>query len=334
MYLIAIKDLLLDEFFLYEYNKCPLRAVLFAKRNYVGTLSNPVGKKSKRFKSKQYVPHDETLEYKILKSIYYKTFELIETNGLNFNNFKELALIIIQKEINAVKRKNVKRTQAYYDDIQKKIFTNLENHFNLINEFDMSGSIDKFISLKADLREYLIYREKTINFFRPEKVQSIDWDSVDGSPHFLLNFINIKKDEYGISIVMTSPFDIEDDMVHRNFYISFIIQYIYYMYPRERLSEMFGDNLKPNIDKLIVYYPLKMERKEYSFKDINGIYSETEMISILRIVLEKLYTRTYDTTQCKYCENREFCYHRTNAKNHTANQFIFQDEEKKIKTII
>lgn len=334
MYLMAIKDLLLDEFFLYEYTKCQLRAVLFSKQNYVGTLYNPVGKDSNRFRAKKYIHHDETLEYKILKSIYYKTFELIGTKGLNFNNFKELALIIIQKEINAVKKKNVKRNQTYYDEIQKRIFVNLETHFNLINEYDMSDSIDKFVSLKANLRDYLIYREKSINFFRPEKVQSIDWDSVDGSPHFLLNFINIKKDEYGISIVMTSPFDIEDDMVHRNFYISFIIQYIYYMYSSKNLLATFCNDKKPNIDKLIVYYPLKMERKEYRFKDINGIYSETEMISILRVILEKLYTRTYDTSQCRYCENREFCYHRTNAKNSTANQFIFQDINKKIKTII
>lgn len=333
MYLIAIKDLLLDEYFLYEYTKCQLRAVLFAKQNYIGTLLNPVDKKNSRFRSKRYIPHDETLEYKILKNIYYKTFELIEKKGLNFKNFKELAFIIIQKEINLVKKKNVKRTQNYYDEIQKKILTNIEKHFNLINEFDMSDSIDKFISLKADLREYLIYRENSINFFRPEKIQTINWDEIDGSPSFLLNFINLKKDEYGISIVMTSPFDIEDNMVHRNFYISFIIQYIYYMYPKEKLKEFFGTD-KPNIDKLIIYYPLKLERKEYRFKDINGIYSELEMISILKVILEKLYIRTYDTSQCKYCENREFCFHRTNAKNSTANQFIFQDVNKKIKTII
>lgn len=333
MYLLSIKDILLDEFFLYEYTKCQLRSVLFAKQNYVGTLLDPLSKKSSRFKAKRYIPHDETLEYKILKTLYYKAFELIDNKGLNFGNFKELAIIIIQKEINAVKRKNVKRTQAYYDNIQKKIFTKLEDHFNLINEFDISNPIDKYITLKANLREYLIYRESTINFIRPEKVVSIDWNQIDGNPLFLLNFICIKKDDFGISIVMTSPFDIEDNMVHRNFYISFIIQYIYYFYPKDRLFEYFGDT-QPNIDKLIVYYPLKLERKEYKFKDINGVYSEQEMNCMLRVILEKLYTRTYDTSQCKYCENREFCFHRTNAKNHGANTLIFKDEKKRIKTIM
>lgn len=183
------------------------------------------------------------------------------------------------------------------------------------------------------MREYLTYRESTINFIRPEKVVSIDWDKVEGNPLFLLNFISIKKDDYGISIVMTSPFDIDDDMVHRNFYISFIIQYIYYFYPKEKILEVFGND-KPNIDKLIVYYPLKLQRKEYRFRDINGIYSEQEMNAILRVILEKLYIRTYDTRQCRHCENNEFCYHRLNAANSTANKFIFQNEENKIKTII
>ena len=332
MYLMSIDDLVLDEYFLYEYAKCQLRALMFSKKNYVTTLEDARTRTSKRYKCKMYLHYDYSLKYKILKNIYYKCFSLIK-DGINFEEFKSLSLTIIQKEITANKKKAKNRNQFYYDKIQRSIFSSLEDHFALINEYDMKDSIDAFITLKADLKPYLQYRQSTINPIYTPKLINIDWEQIKGNPVFLLNFINIKKDEDGISIVMTSPLNIDDELVHRNFYISFIIQYVYYFYPKEKFKEILKND-NPNINKLIVYYPLKLERKEYKFKDIVGVYQEMEMLKILKVFLEKLFVRTNDTTNCKYCENNIYCYHRTNAKNTTANNMIFKSGENKIKTII
>lgn len=330
MYLLSIKDLVLDEYFLYEYVKCQLRAVMFSKKNYVITLNDYNAKKDKKYKAKQYIHHNETLKYKILKNIYYKTFGVIK-KGINFEEFKNLSILIIQKEIDSNKKK-AKYTQTYYDKIQTEIFKELEEHFSIINEFDMSNSIDSFITLKANLRTYLQYRQSCINPKYTPLLVNIDWEQVIGDPLFLLNFINIKKNEDCIDIVMTSPLNIDDELVHRNFYISFIIQYVYYFYPKEKIIETFGKE-KVNINKLIVYYPLKKERKEYSFKNINGVYQDTEIIRILRVILEKLFVRTNNTKECKFCENKEYCLHRTNACNSNAQSFILNNKEK-IKKII
>lgn len=333
MYLMSIDDVLFDEYFLYEYNKCQMRAFMFSKSNYVITLADFETKKDKKYKSKKYVHHDETLKYKILKNLYYKTFSMIVDKGISMDKFKELALVILEKEINLNKKKSRNKRGAYYDGINKSIILNLEKHFNLINEFDMKDSIDSFISIKVDLKEYLQFRESKINPIYSSKLIKVDWDQVKGSPKFLLNFINLKKDEDGISIVMTSPLNIDDKLIHRNFYISFIIQYVYYFYPKEKLIKIFGTD-KVNINKLIVYYPLNFERKEYKFKDIVGVYQEMDMLRIIRIFLEKLYIRTNDTKECKSCENQDFCYHRTNAKTTSANNIIYRNAENKTKIII
>lgn len=322
MYLISMKDVLIDEYFLYEYTKCQLRAFMFCKSNYVTDLPDSLKRKNIKYKFKKYVPYDETLKYKILKNIYYKTFSLVKEKGINFEEFRNLAILIIEKEIRANKKKAKTRTETYYEKIQKSIFKELEEHFNLINEYDMSDSIEEFVTLKANLKKYLQYRQGSLNPFYNKYILQINWEEVKGEPLFLLNFINIKKDDDGISIVMTSPLNIIDEMVHRNFYISFVIQYVYYFFPKEKIREIFGKEYV-NINKLIVYYPLKKERKEYSFKDINGVFQEIEMIRVIYTFLNKLAIRTQDTTMCKHCENKQYCFHRTNAKNSTAQSFVF-----------
>lgn len=323
MYLMSMKDVLIDEYFLCEYTRCQLRAFMFCKSNYVTTLCDLNKKKDKKYRAKKYIPHDDTLKYKILKAIYYKTFSMIK-GGINFEQFKELAILITEKEIKSNKKKAKTRSDAYFDKIQKNIFKELEDHFNIINEYDMSESIEEFVTLKANLKKYLEYRRGSLNPYYNKLILEIKWEEVVGEPFFLLNFINIKKDDDGISVVMTSPLNIRDEMTHRNFYISFVIQYIYYFFPREKIKEIFGEEYV-NVNKLIVYYPLTKERKEYTFKDVNGVFQEIELLRILFVFLNKLAIRTLDTTNCKHCENKDYCFHRTNARNSTAQSFIFNN---------
>ena len=58
------------------------------------------------FKFLKYVPYEETLQYIVLKKIYFKAFEqIIKKKELNLLNFKKIYITILEKEIEFNKKK-------------------------------------------------------------------------------------------------------------------------------------------------------------------------------------------------------------------------------------
>lgn len=328
-YVMGMKGVNLTEFFLYEFSRCQFRAFSFIKENHILKLADLTkgANKSISYRMKKYKPNEEMFKYIILKKIYYKSFEiLLKHEKLTLDLFKNIFITIIEKEIKTYKKKyHIKKE---FEKFKSELFNEAEDYFLLINEFDANNSVDKFITYKINLKEYLEFKFSKINPVYTPNLPIIDWENVNGEPYFILNLINIKADKNGLTIVMTSPLKVIPEMVHRNFYISFIIEYIYYFYPyNDELKKIFNTTQRININKLIVYYPLEKKREEYTFQQINGVLQAVEIARVLRIYLEKLYTRTNDTSLCYECENNEYCFHRTNAKNKTARKFILNSSD-------
>lgn len=322
----------MDEFFVYEYNKCPYRAFSNSKEIIVKSYSSR-NKKVNSIKTRKYVPYGEMLEYSILKKIYYKAFQLIKINGkLDFDTYKKMAITIIEKEL----LENAKRMFKDYDyqmSIKEKIYKELECHFALLLEDDIEDSISSFVTVKADLRKYLTYRVSTLNKKYLSTLSLIDWDEVEGDPLFILDFINLQKSREGLNLVITAPLRIHEKLVHRHYYFSLIIQYMFYFYPKEELRKFFNNKELIHINKLIVYFPLMKERKEFVFENINGVFNEYDLIKILRIWLEGLHVKTTNNDDCELCEQARVCFHRTNCQNYKGRRKIFQSI-KRVKEII
>ena len=73
----------MDEFFVYEYNKCPYRAFSNSKEIIVKSYSSR-NKKINSIKTRKYVPYGEMLEYSILKKIYYNLSTQIRNKNKSF----------------------------------------------------------------------------------------------------------------------------------------------------------------------------------------------------------------------------------------------------------
>ena len=322
----------MDEFFVYEYNKCPYRAFSNSKEIVVKSYSSK-NRKVNSIKTKKYVPYGKMLEYIILKKIYYKAFQIMqEKKQLDFETYKKMAITIIEKELldNA---KKIFKDYDYQMEIKEKLYKELECHFALLLEDDIEDSISSFVTVKADLRKYLTYRVSTLNKKYLSTLSLIDWDEVEGTPYFLLNFINLQKSKQGLNLVITAPLSIHDKLIHRHYYFSLIIQYIFYFYPKEELAKYFENREIININKLVVYFPLAKERKEYLFTNINGVFNEYDLIKILRIWLEGLHVKTTDNSDCELCEQARVCFHRTNCQHGKGRRKIFKST-KRIKEII
>ena len=331
-YIVGMNDVELNEFSLYEFSKCQLRSFLFSKKNLVLKLADTSihANKSKSYKAKMYKPYGKTAKYIILKKIYYKTFEILfKRKKITLEDFKNIASVILEKEFITF----YKNGNDNFEKMKNKIFSELDEHYSIINEFDLSDSIDKFITYKMNIKKYLTFKFSKINPIYTPNLPVIDWENVLGIPYFKLNIINIKLNEKGLSIVITSPLKVIPEMVHRNFLISFVIEYIYYFYEYNQEIKEKMKNERIDIYKLIVYYPLEKKREEYSFKNINGVMQALELARMIRIYLERLYFRTNDTSLCKQCENNEYCFHRTSAKNKQARKFILNSSSE-YKTII
>lgn len=322
----------MDEYFVYEYNKCPYRAFSNSKEIIAKVYSGKT-RKIHSVKTKKYVPYGEMLEYHILKAIYYKAFQIMyKEKKLDFDTYKKMAITVIEKEL-LENSKKVFKDYDYQMQLKEKIYKELECHFALLLEDDIEDSIATFVTVKADLRKYLTYRLSTLNKKYLSTLSLIDWDEVEGTPYFLFNFINLQKTREGLNLVITAPLNIHEKMIHRHYYFSLIIQYMFYFYPKEELRKFFNNRELIHINKLIVYFPLMKERKEFVFENVNGVFNEYDLIKILRIWLEGLHVKTTDNQNCELCEQARICFHRTNCKYGKGRRKIFQSI-KRVKEII
>ena len=261
-------------------------------KNIARVFAYPDGtRKSTKFKA--YVPHGDTLKYTILKKIYFKAFDIMSKRPLSLADFKAIAIIIIEKECRLNDDK-IRKNEGYYAKIKLKVIKEIEKHFKLLEPLDVIDSIKRNKRIKVDLKELL--KEEVSNI----KNTPIDAYLIDeiSECKFIFDCINIQREGEFFNIVLTLPYDVNKEFVHRNCIIGTIIKYAVRMLSKE---------LELDFAKLIVYYPLKLSREEYQLKDVLYTFQTGQWLKVLNSIKHKSTTTCIDNKHCKYCENNIWC---------------------------
>lgn len=297
-----LNSMVFDEFFFIEYQRCQERAYRMSCINGIRNILDD-NNKNKPIRIKRYVPYSDTLKYLILKKIYFKTADILFKKGtITQEDFKNLSLVIIEKEIES-NNKKINKPNSHYNTIKNNIIKELESHFENISPYDFENVLYSFSTLKINLKKYLILRLASLKQTFQKNIPQFEWN---GEPILKINIIGLQKKEKLYNIVITYPGYINPKMLHRNIYVATIIQY----------AKLFLDKeLGLFFNKLIVYLPLSLERIEIDYDDIAGVFQESEWFKILKNIVSGCTTKTNDTKYCEFCENNFFCYHRTNTTN-------------------
>lgn len=255
------------------------------------------------FKFLKYVPYEDTLQYIILKKIYFKSFEHISRKkSLNLLEFKKIYITILEKEIE-LNRKKLAKLETHYNKIRNKLLREVENHYNNILELDIVDSIYKFSSIKIDLIEYLKQRYSEIKEEYKKNIININFDEMEYIT-FKQDFINIQLIQNNkFNLIITLPYKVEEKLINKNCIIGMLLRYCKIFISKE---------LKMNFNELIVYYPLEIKREKYNIYDVYNTFQDLDWIKVLLTIKNKLTITSNDNKNCKYCENSLLCFTNNN----------------------
>ena len=255
------------------------------------------------FKFLKYVPYEETLQYIVLKKIYFKAFEqIIKKKELNLLNFKKIYITILEKEIEFNKKK-LPKPEKHYNDIRNKLLRNIEKNYNNIIELDATDNIYKFSSIKIDLKEYLNFRFNEIKESYKKNIPNINLEEMEHI-NYKQDFLFIQKNvDNSFNFIITSPNNVIEELTHKNCMIGTLLRYLCVFVSREL-------NLK--FENLIIYYPLQIKRKVYNIRDVFNTFQDIDWIKVLLSMQHKLTITTNDNKYCKYCENSLMCFSEIN----------------------
>lgn len=312
MLLKNFNNFMLDELFLHEFFNCQYRSSLSWSRTCLDVFDNDIGKFNKYW-VKKYIPYGDTLYYIIMKKSLYKLiYDMKKGKTVSLELFKNIVILVCENEIKKNKSK-LDKGYKHYLNIKKRVINNTENLFDLVMVDDFIEGLEDFLTIKIDLKNYLESRKNKLSTLIQNSFPNLEWR---GIPFFKIEIINIKKvSDTSFDIVLASILEPQDNLKHRSFFISFIIQYFYSFYSK---SDFFLEKFKigkPNINKVIVYNPLTLSRKTYTYEDINGIYQDLEMYKMLFIIINSVSVKNPNYQNCKMCEQNYVCQSRTNSKN-------------------
>lgn len=300
----TLSNLTITEYTIYEASKCLRRSFLFSKYT-VYNLFHDTQKIKKR--TLTYIPYEESLRYEILKKIYYYAVSiLVAKEKLSFEKFKKISLFIIDKEIKKNKDKTLKNNlrQSNYDKIKKEIILELDKHFLIINPYDFENNIDNFLTLSLNVEEVVTLALERLRDNIKDKMIKIDFK---GIPTLKLEILGIEKlNEFSFNIIITSIFNINDDLIHNDY-----ILMIYFIYFKNFLKEdgEFKKNFNENVflNEIIIYNPLTIKRTKVDYKKTMGCFSFSDFLRLLKIYNDGLDFKNLDKISCEYCENIAIC---------------------------
>lgn len=328
-------NIIFDEFFFYEFSKCQFRAACIINKNLVRNQYCEKSKKIKPIKAKGYHHYNDTLVYLILKKIsFVMVSKLTSQENVDLNWFKKTAAIIIEKEISFLSKKAHNRTQKYFQKIREKVTAKLEGLFKLIDVYDFSNTIENCSIKKINLKEYLDSLKSRLSKHTLSVIPDFNFD--DGAPYFKHEMLGVNLDEENesLEIVITHLFDLNDDTLHRNFFLNILFNYFYYV-EKDILNKKYDLEIK-KVNKIIVYNPLTLKRKEVFFEEVKGTLSELDLFRIMKSYIDNNLSRSLDHSECPYCENKEYCEVRTRSSNKEALKSVLRtkDSKHKIKEMI
>ena len=127
-------------------------------------------------------------------------------------------------------------------------------------------------------------------------------------------------------IVLTSPFEINEGMKQKYFWLSNLFHYFnkYFKDKDKKYNKYFLDNWFA-INSVIVYNPLTMKREVYYAKHFDQSFPEVELLKILSIIENKLQVKHFYGGNCDYCESRLFC--SVYAFNYPAQSKVMKEKQ-------
>ncbi|MGL5716150.1 MAG: hypothetical protein ACRCX2_24245 [Paraclostridium sp.] len=319
-------NVIFDEIFFYEFQKCQMRASYIINKNY--TRRQFCGERNKiiSVKASSYVPYDESLIYTIRKKIiFYTVSEMMKDDGINASTFKKASALIAEKEIQNNKKKS-KRDSNYYDKIRMSSLEKIEELFNFINVKDFENSVKNCFTEKIKLPEII---ESIRSGVMPGTAKSIpNFDYREEYPLLKQDILSIgyNEDTGALEIVIVLIFNITDKMCHRNFFLKILFRYFYSMLDQINYDLAIEAN---SVDVIKIYNPLTLEKVTVYWDDVKSSLAEMDLFRVMSAYIDNNLARTMDNSNCEYCENNKICYSKTRSRNKLAIGQTFEAERSK-----
>lgn len=264
----------------------------------------------RRQKNTQFLSEDE-LYYKICKLLFFKMFEfLFQEKKINYNQIKKAGILILEKciEINQKEAIAWEVEQPDYDRVRNRLFKNIDKLMNLFLDSDLENSIKNLFKEEVNLGNYFTEVLKDFKFQNTSvALPQIDFERLNNQPYFLVyDILSINKvDDNLLDIVLVTPFEIDEFLNFRYFFICVLFKYFNAHKVKEEINDWFVDKWY-SVRKIITYNPFKMTRKEFQKTDIlNKI--DIDLMKIISIFQQELFFKNVNSGHCKFCEHRLAC---------------------------
>ena len=264
----------------------------------------------RRQKNTQFLSEDE-LYYKICKLLFFKMFEfLFQEKKINYNQIKKAGILILEKciEINQKEAIAWEVEQPDYDRVRNRLFKNIDKLMNLFLDSDLENSIKNLFKEEVNLGNYFTEVLKDFKFENTSvALPQIDFERLNNQPYFLVyDILSINKvDDNLLDIVLVTPFEIDEFLNFRYFFICVLFKYFNAHKLKEEINDWFVDKWY-SVRKIITYNPFKMTRKEFQKTDIlNKI--DIDLMKIISIFQQELFFKNVNSGHCKFCEHRLAC---------------------------
>lgn len=264
----------------------------------------------RRQKNTQFLSEDE-LYYKICKLLFFKMFEfLFQEKKINYNQIKKAGILILEKciEINQKEAIAWEVEQPDYDRVRNRLFKNIDKLMNLFLDSDLENSIKNLFKEEVNLGNYFTEVLKDFKFQNTSvALPQIDFERLNNQPYFLVyDILSINKvDDNLLDIVLVTPFEVDEFLNFRYFFICVLFKYFNAHKVKEEINDWFVDKWY-SVRKIITYNPFKMTRKEFQKTDIlNKI--DIDLMKIISIFQQELFFKNVNNGHCKFCEHRLAC---------------------------
>lgn len=264
----------------------------------------------RRQKNTQFLSEDE-LYYKICKLLFFKMFEfLFQEKKINYNQIKKAGILILEKciEINQKEAIAWEVEQPDYDRVRNRLFKNIDKLMNLFLDSDLENSIKNLFKEEVNLGNYFTEVLKDFKFENTSvALPQIDFERLNNQPYFLVyDILSINKvDDNLLDIVLVTPFEVDEFLNFRYFFICVLFKYFNAHKVKEEINDWFVDKWY-SVRKIITYNPFKMTRKEFQKTDIlNKI--DIDLMKIISIFQQELFFKNVNSGHCKFCEHRLAC---------------------------
>ncbi|MGL6100423.1 MAG: hypothetical protein ACRC0G_12455 [Fusobacteriaceae bacterium] len=305
-------NVVFDEMFFYEYQKCQMRASYIINKNYTRRQYCFDKNKVVSVKAAMYTPYDDSLVYSINKKILFYAIDTMDKKGeVDASFFKKSAMMILEKEI-ANNKKKSGRDSKYYEKIRRRVISKLDGLFNLIDTNHFDNMVKCCYIEKIKLPEVIELIRKGVLHGTAKSIPNFDY--IGEYPLFKCEILALTyvQDTGALNIVISQIFNVTQDMVHRNFFIK--ILYRYFDMIKDKLN--YDLAIEVNfIDRITIYNPLTLQTIDVYFEDVKSSLPEMDLFRTMSAYIDNNCARSLDNTNCEFCENKRICYSKTRSKN-------------------